>query len=47
MKRVKYVIANWKMNGNSASVSLLKSINKHLAKKKEISLKWLFAHLLR
>tara|TARA_B100000073_G_scaffold308258_1_gene279149 strand:+ start:386 stop:1120 length:735 start_codon:yes stop_codon:yes gene_type:complete len=34
MKRVKYVIANWKMNGNSASVSLLKSINKHLAKKK-------------
>ena len=34
MKRVKYVIANWKMNGNSTSVSLLKSINNHLLIKK-------------
>ncbi len=33
MKRVKYVIANWKMNGNSASLSLIKRINNHLRKK--------------
>lgn len=34
MKRVKYVIANWKMNGNSASLSLINRINNHLIKKK-------------
>ena len=34
MKRVKYVIANWKMNGNSTSLSLIKHINNHLNKKK-------------
>ena len=33
MKRVKYVIANWKMNGNSASLSLIKRIDNHLRKK--------------
>ena len=30
MKRVKYVIANWKMNGNLASLSLVRHINNHL-----------------
>ena len=34
MKRVKYVIANWKMNGNFASLSLVRSINNHLRKNK-------------
>ena len=32
MKRVKYVIANWKMNGNLASLSLVRHINNHLRK---------------
>ena len=34
MKRVKYVIANWKMNGNLASLSLVRHINNHLRKNK-------------
>ena len=34
MKRVKYVIANWKMNGNLASLSLVRYINNHLRKNK-------------
>ena len=33
MKRVKYVIANWKMNGSSKSLGLVKNINLHLLKK--------------
>ena len=32
MKRVRYVIANWKMNGNLASLSLVRQINNHLRK---------------
>ena len=33
MKRVKYVIANWKMNGSSRYLGLVKNINLHLLKK--------------
>ena len=35
MKRNNYIIANWKMNGSEKSISLVKSIQKHLLKKKK------------
>ncbi len=33
MKRTNYIIANWKMNGFEKSISLIKSIQKHLVSK--------------
>ena len=35
MKRNNYIIANWKMNGSEKSISLVKSIEKHLLKKRK------------
>mgnify|MGYP001364054395 CR=1 FL=1 len=32
MKRTNYIIANWKMNGSEKSISLIKSIQIHIAK---------------
>ena len=32
MKRVKYTIANWKMNGLNGAVKVVNSIDKHLKK---------------
>ena len=39
MKRTNYIIANWKMNGTEKSISLVKSIQKHILKKKKNSTK--------
>ena len=39
MKRTNYIIANWKMNGTEKSISLVKSIEKHLLNKKKRSAK--------
>ncbi len=39
MKRTNYIIANWKMNGTEKSVSLVKSIQKHILKKRKNSAK--------
>ena len=33
MKRLKYTIANWKMNGLNGALSLVKSIDKHIKNK--------------
>ena len=37
MKRNNYIIANWKMNGSEKSISLVKSIQKHLLNKRRSS----------
>ena len=34
MKRTNYIIANWKMNGTEKSISVLKSIQKHVLRKR-------------
>ena len=34
MKRTKYTIANWKMNGLNNSIKLVKSIENHIKKTK-------------
>ena len=39
MKRTNYIIANWKMNGTEKSISLVKSIQNHLLKKRKNSAK--------
>ena len=39
MKRTNYIIANWKMNGTEKSISLVKSIQNHLLKKRAFSAK--------
>ena len=39
MKRTNYIIANWKMNGTEKSISLVKSIQKHILKKRKNSAK--------
>ena len=39
MKRTNYIIANWKMNGTEKSISLVKSIQKHIVKKRILSSK--------
>ena len=39
MKRTNYIIANWKMNGTEKSISLIKSIQKHILKKRKNSAK--------
>ena len=39
MKRTNYIIANWKMNGTEKSISLVKSIQNHILKKKKYSSK--------
>ena len=33
MKRVKYVVANWKMNGDSSSIKLVKSLELFIKRK--------------
>ena len=39
MKRTNYIIANWKMNGTEKSISLVKSIRKHILKKRILASK--------
>ena len=39
MKRTNYIIANWKMNGTEKSISLVKSIQKHILKKRILASK--------
>ena len=43
MKRVKYTIANWKMNGTQDSYKIVRSIANHINKKTKKVLKSLFA----
>ena len=34
MKRIKYTIANWKMNGLNNAIKVVKSVDKHIKKTK-------------
>ena len=44
MKRVKYVVANWKMNGDSSSIKLVKSLDLFIKRKTKKLLKLSLGH---
>ena len=45
MKRVKYTIANWKMNGLNGAVKVVNSIDRHIKKQDIKNLKLSFVPL--